>query len=141
MKMLVVEHTTVLNSTPEILLSVLLDHTNLDRFFDAKFKVISPANEGELSGGAGCIREVRTAGIRFQERICSASVEGIDYEIVGDFPLKNHHGKICFESENERTRITYQISCEPLWYTPNFLMKCILDTQILTAFKNLGKAF
>jgi hypothetical protein len=139
--MLVSKHTTLINTTPEVLLSTLLDHANLNNYFDAKFTVLSPADPDEIKGGRGCIREVRTFGIRFNERISGASTDGISYEIVGNFPMKSHQGNISFEQEKGQTRVTYEITCIPLWYTPKRLMKFILDSQIKTAFKNLGKAF
>jgi hypothetical protein len=139
--MLVRKHSALINTSPETLLNVLLEHENLSVYFDAKFTIIEPEYKGELAGGRGCVREVRASGVRFLERITTASVEGISYNIIGNFPMKNHQGNIRFDRENEKTFVTYEISCEPLWYMPNMLLKYLIDTQILTALKNLRAAF
>lgn len=135
--MLISRHSALLNTNPETLLEILLDHDNLGEYFDAKFRILKPADAGAITGGQGCHREVRTFGITFIEKITSANSSGINYEIVGNFPMKNHKGSILFESREAQTWVTYEIMCEPLWYTPNIVIKYILDSHILTAFKRL----
>lgn len=133
--------TQKIKATPEQLLCVLLDHEQLNRFFNAAFVVTRVSNEGEPAGGRGCLRQVTTRGNTFIEEIIAADLSGIQYRIVGDKPLKNHKGHIQLITANDETEIRYHIYAERSGWIPNFIIQKVLQDDISRAMKSLAAFF
>jgi len=130
-----------INTQPVHLLSLLLDHDHLARFFNAEFKEIKPAHEHELAGGVGCQRKVKTMGQCFVEEITKANLEGIDYQIVGSKPLKHHQGIITFIPNKKGTLINYYIEGISTSYLPSFVIKFLLTREITHALNKIEAHF
>ena len=80
---------------------VLLNHAQLGRFFNAKISLVKSENQGELKGGKGAIRRIRTGKIIFKEQIISASYHHICYQIIGNKPVANHQGDIYLTTSSD----------------------------------------
>ena len=123
---------------------VLLEHLQLDRFFNAKFTLIKSQNNGELNGGKGAIRQVSIGTVVFKEEIISASNEHICYRIIGNYPVSAHQGDIQLKSlgiDNKSTEVNYIIKfLGPKWIPP-FLLKFIVVSDIRKAMKKLALHF
>lgn len=139
--MLVVEYQKQIACSADTLLNTLLDHSNLDRFFNAKFKVLKPADKGELSGGKGCIRQISIWGISFEEQITRADQTRICYRVLNDFPVRQHRGEIHFHKIGEHTQVAYRIQCKSPWYIPKFVLKVILQKDIQQCLNRLGDIY
>lgn len=139
--MLVVESQKQIACSADTLLNALLDHSNLDRFFNAKFKVLKPADKGEISGGKGCIRQVSILGISFEEQIVQAEQAGICYRVLNDFPVRQHRGEIHFHKIGEHTQVSYRIQCQSPWYIPKFILKSIIQKDIQQCLNRLGDMY
>ncbi|WP_249297152.1 SRPBCC family protein [Pseudoalteromonas phenolica] len=139
--MLVVEYQKRITCSTDTLLNTLLDHSNLDRFFNAKFKVLKPANKDEITGGKGCIRQVSILGVCFEEQIIQADQTGICYQVLNDFPVRQHRGEIHFQKTGEHTQISYRIQCQSPWYIPKFVLKAILQKDIQQCLNRLGDMY
>lgn len=133
--------TQKINATPEQLLPVLLDHQQLNRFFNAVFEVTKASNDGEPVGGTGCLRQVSTRGNTFTEEIIAADFSGIHYRIVGDKPLKNHKGHIQFIAAGSETEIRYYIHAESAGWIPSFIIQKVLKGDISRALSRLAMFF
>ena len=70
-----------LNAQPKQIISTLLDHQQLHRFFNAKFKLLQAQNEGQIEGGKGAVRQVKIGKITFSEQVISADQNHISYQI------------------------------------------------------------
>jgi hypothetical protein len=134
-----------LAATPEQVSSTLLDHARLNRFFNARFLLLNYQNDGEIKGGAGSLRQVKTVGSTFNELIVSANNSHISYQIVGDKPVANHRGDIYFFAvENSvipMSEVNYHIRCSSLWWLPDFIVKYFIEKNINHALKNLKSHF
>ena len=128
-------------TTPEKLLAVLLDHAKLGRFFKAGFAVVTPANDGQIKGGQGCIRQVTIGRQQFLEEIVAASPAGICYQIIGPGPVSEHHGEISFKEQGEATLVEYKIGCNGPKWLPNFIVKYVIERDIKFALRQLAKFF
>lgn len=134
-------------ASSEALLKTLLDHEQLDRFFNARFCVVHSQNENEIKGGTGCVREIKTAGLTFQEQILKANSDEIHYQIIGDFFLTQHSGRIAFSpSINSNcsgafTDVEYTIFFHVPWYLPSKLIKYFVETDITKAMQKLKAYF
>ncbi|AXT39394.1 SRPBCC family protein [Alteromonas sp. BL110] len=136
-----VHYQRIINATPQVLRDTLLDHQNLSDFFNASFKVLKDENDGEVSGGVGCVREVSILGVRFKEEIVKADTSGIDYRVVDDFPVHAHRGSIRFSAQGSLTKVFYRISCCAPWYMPNWLLTRMLQNDIEQCLDKLGARF
>ncbi|RZQ51695.1 SRPBCC family protein [Pseudoalteromonas phenolica] len=139
--MLDVEYQKLIACSTDTLLNALLDHSNLDRFFNAKFKELKPANKDEITGGKGCIRQVSILGISFEEQITQADQTGIYYKVLNDFPVRQHRGEIHFQKTGEHTQVSYRIQCQSPWYIPKFALKAILQKDIQQCLNRLGDMY
>ncbi|TLX47463.1 SRPBCC family protein [Pseudoalteromonas phenolica] len=139
--MLVVEYQKQIACSADTLLNALLDHSNLDRFFNAKFKVLKPADKDEITGGKGCIRQVSILYVNFEEQITKADQTGICYQVLNDFPVRQHRGKIHFHKIGEHTQVSYRIQCQSPWYIPKFALKAILQKDIEQCLNRLGDIY
>lgn len=124
------------------LLAELLDHVNLSRFFNAKFELVRTQKAGEITGGAGSMRQVSMLGTSFIEEIVSASDSGICYRIVGSKPLKQHAGKILFtEVTPTTTMVDYHISGTGPWFLPDSLLQFFIGRDIEKAVNKLARLY
>ncbi len=134
-----------LNADPLQIITTLLDHQQLDRFFNAKFELIKTANSGELKGGKGAIRQVKMANATFNERIIMANPSHICYQIVGNKPVANHQGDIYLVANTGAKSITtdlnYCIRCKAPWWLPNALLKHLISKDITQALNKLQHYF
>ncbi|WP_125721825.1 SRPBCC family protein [Pseudoalteromonas rubra] len=126
-------------AAPHLVLETLLDHPRLNRFFNAQFKVVQSAVHPEIRGGSGCIREVRMLGIRFYEQILHADQSAIRYQIVGDFPVKQHHGEIRLRhnTDKQSTRVDYHVRFAAPAYVPGFVLRRLITRDINLALTRL----
>ncbi|WP_299082225.1 SRPBCC family protein [uncultured Paraglaciecola sp.] len=123
----------------------LLDHEQLNRFFNAEFLLVQAEDQGEIQGGKGAIRQVSMLGNRFQERIISANEQHISYQIIGNKPVANHQGDIYLSEDTSSpqpiTHIQYHISCTAPWWQPNFLVKHFITKDISQALNKIATLF
>jgi len=123
------------------LLEVMADHVGLTRFFKAKFSIVQEANAGEIKGGKGCIRRVSSGKNQFNEKIVSASTNGISYRITGLGPVTDHQGDIVFKNADHLTIIQYHIKFNGPKWVPDFLVKYIVTKDIKTGLIKLADYF
>ncbi|MFC3030928.1 SRPBCC family protein [Pseudoalteromonas fenneropenaei] len=124
-------------TNPSNLLSTLLDHDNLSRFFRAQISTHRTATQ-HLTGGVGCVREVRHFPFRFFELIEKADLDGIRYRILGQVPLRDHRGEITFQPHGLGTYIAYRISGTAPWWLPSGILRSAISREIQRALKNLA---
>ena len=121
---------------------ILLDHQNAGRFFDAKFIVAKIADDGEIFGGKGAIRNLNVAGVKFSEQILIANPSHIRYAIVGDRPLKNHQGNIYLDEQNPTlTSVRYTIVCQAPKWLPDKLVEFLLSQAMKKALVKINQHF
>ncbi|MBH0075568.1 SRPBCC family protein [Pseudoalteromonas sp. SWYJ118] len=134
-----------LNAQPKQIISTLLDHQQLHRFFNAKFTLLQAQDEGQIEGGKGSVRQVKIGKITFSEQIISADQNLISYQIVGDKPVANHRGDIYLTANKDIntlvTELNYCISCSAPWWMPNALLKYVITKDITQALNNLNNYF
>ena len=132
-------------ATPAQVRDVLLEHDQLNRFFDADFKLISKQNEREIAGGKGAIRQVSMLGVKFKEQIISADNQHISYKIMGNTPVAEHRGDIYFYEGNNTvtpmTEVNYKISCKSPWWLSSFVLGFFIKKDIAQALKKLALSF
>ncbi|MCJ8296160.1 MAG: SRPBCC family protein [Colwellia sp.] len=159
-----------INVTQQVLAPValvnqaLLEHSKLDRFFNAKIKQVKDENDGELVGGKGVVRQISIGKIVFEEQIISASIEHICYRIIGNWPVSDHQGDICLTSkvaskiapqpsyqpatqvssqevDIETTQLDYVIRFNSPRWLPGFLLKFFVERDIMSAMEKLAQHF
>lgn len=132
-------------ATPSQIRNILLEHEQLNRFFNANFLLINKQNEGEIKGGKGAIRQVSMTGVTFEEQIISADDTHISYQIIGNKPVAEHRGDIYFCSDSNSvtpmTEITYNINFKTAWWQPSFILVFFIKKDITQALKNLAVHF
>lgn len=129
-------------AAPNEVSKILLDHQNAGQFFDAKFNVAKTADEGEVFGGKGAIRDLNVAGVKFSEQILIANDEHIRYAIVGDRPLRGHQGNIYLKEQNpSSTSVRYTIVCEAPKWLPDKLVEFLLSQAMKKALIKINKHF
>lgn len=128
-------------TSQEQLLEILLDHPRLGRFFKAGFVVVKGEDEGQVSGGKGCIREVTIGRQKFLEEIISASLSGICYQITGPGPVSQHQGDITFSELDGSTLVEYRIRCNGPRWLPDVIVKYVIERDIKFALRQLARFF
>ena len=132
-------------ATPVQIRDVMLEHQQLNRFFNADFLLIKEQSEGEIKGGKGAVRQVNISGIKFEEQIISADNNHISYQIIGNKPVADHRGEIHFSIDNNAatpmTEITYKICCKTPWWLPSFILSLFVKKDITLALKKLSLSF
>lgn len=88
------------------IVEVLLNHAQLERFFNAQISLVKPENKGAIKGGQGAIRHITIGNIKFEEQIVSASYEHICYQIIGNKPVANHQGNIYLNTNDITTDLS-----------------------------------
>lgn len=139
--MISVNYQKAIKATPDQIFTKLIDHPNLDQFFNAKFAVIKEQDGGEPLGGKGCIRQVSIFGVSFLEEIITANKKEIRYRVLNDFPVKNHEGVISFQAQNHATTVNYSIKCQSPWYLPRFILRKVLASDIRNCLDKLGALY
>jgi hypothetical protein len=120
----------------------LLDHENLSRFFNAKFKLITKEGKGEIVGGKGAVRQVFIGRHSFNEQIICANDGHICYQIVGKGPVTKHQGDIYLITVNpSKTKILYEIQCQGPHFIPSFIVKYMIEKDIRKALVKLASYF
>ena len=131
-----------IEATPKRVLDALTQHAKLDRFFNAKFRIIKPENEGEPSGGKGTIRQVNMGRHTFLEEILYADEAHIAYRILGKGPVTEHRGDIRLAANGESgSALSYRIQCKGPKLVPDFIVKFILEKDIKRALDKLARHF
>ena len=132
----------VIAAAPSEVSKILLDHQNAGQFFDAKFNVAKTADEGEVFGGKGAIRDINVAGVKFSEQILIANDNHIRYAIIGDRPLRGHQGNIYLEAQSPcSTSVRYTIVCEAPKWLPDKLVEFLLSHAMKKALVKINKHF
>jgi len=134
-----------LAATPSQVRDILLEHEQLNRFFNAEFLLIKTQNKGEIKGGKGTIRQVSMIGVTFEELIISADNNHISYQIIGNKPVADHRGDIHFCKNNNTaapmTEITYKISGKTPWWLPSLVLGFFIKKDITQALNKLAISF
>lgn len=134
-----------LAATPSKVRDTLLEHEQLNRFFNAEFLLIKKQNKGEIKGGKGTIRQVSMIGVTFEELIISADNNHISYQIIGNKPVADHRGDILFCKDNNTatpmTEVTYKISGTAPWWLPNSVLGFFIKKDITQALNKLAISF
>jgi len=127
----------------ELVSQALLDHAQLNRFFNAEIKLIKKEHNGELSGGKGAVRQIAIGKITFEEQIISASIEHICYRIIGNKPVAQHQGDIRLTTlgDGKSTQLDYIITFKGWKCLPDFLLKFFVARDIKNAMKKLALHF
>ena len=131
--MILISETQNVKAKPAEVAKVLLDHQALDRFFNAKFVLVNPENQGELPGGKGAIRQINMLGSEFQEKIISADEHHIKYQIMGNKPVAEHCGDIylkAISAPQTKTEINDKLRCTEPWWQPSFVVAFFIKTAI-----------
>ena len=142
--MISIDLTQKVAATPSQISEVLLEHEQLNRFFNADFQLINNQNEGEITGGKGAVRQVSMLGVKFKERIISADNQHISYQIMGNKPVAEHRGDIYFYEDNAETPMTevnYKISCKAPWWLSSFVLGFFIKKDIAQALNKLANNF
>jgi hypothetical protein len=131
-----------LAAAPSEVSKILLDHQNAGQFFDAKFSIAKTADEGEVFGGKGAIRNLNVAGVKFSEQILLADDNHIRYAIIGDRPLRGHQGNIYLEEQDpSSTSVRYTIVCQAPKWLPDKLVEFLLSHAMKKALVKINKHF
>jgi hypothetical protein len=132
----------ILTATPLQIREALLEHEQLNRFFNAEFLLIKKQNEGEVKGGKGAVRQVNMLGIQFEEQIINADNNHISYQIIGNKPVADHRGEVYFyqriDASTAMTDVTYNIVCKSPWWIPSIILSYFIEKDIIQALKKLG---
>ncbi|WP_232771405.1 SRPBCC family protein [Colwellia sp. 12G3] len=148
--MITIEVTQKIEAPVAQVSQVLLDHAQLDRFFNAKIILIKAQNNGELIGGKGAVRQISIGKIVFEEEIISASNEHICYRIIGNWPVSDHQGDIHLTSQltpqvtsldSSTTQLDYIIKFNGPKWLPSILLKFFVGRDINNAMKKLALHF
>ena len=156
--MITIEVTQKISAPVEQVCQVLLDHAQLDRFFNAQIKTIKVQHEGELIGGKGAVRQISIGKIVFEEEIIKASNMHICYRIRGNWPVSNHQGDIHLTSQvtpkeapqkstdvtlldTDTTQLDYVIKFSGPKWLPDFFLKFFVGRDIKNAMKKLAEHF
>jgi len=121
--------------------NTLLEHETLTRFFDATFRVVHPSSDSTNANGAGVVREICMRGETFCEQIVTAKDGYIEYQILGNKPLKKHKGMIDIKANQQGCLVNYVIECESLWWQPSFIVKRIISHDINVGLTKLAEYF
>jgi hypothetical protein len=131
----------ILHATQLQVREILLDHEQLNRFFNAEFKLIRKENNGEIKGGKGSVRQISMMGVKFEERIINADSNHISYHIIGNKPVAEHRGDILLSQNNNfeipHTEVTYNINCKAPWWIPTFILSFLIKRDVIEALNKL----
>lgn len=120
----------------EKLKSLLLDHANLHRFFNASFSLVRES-ETAIVGGVGAIREVDIGISKFKEEVIEVTDTKIAYKVIGKALVKNHLGEITFEDSESGCNLQYCIECQSASFVPEFVLKPLLQREVIAMVQRL----
>lgn len=100
---------------PAEVFAYFADHENLGRIWAGRARRIKDGDDPTDPNGLGSVREVKGAGLAFQETIVVFEpTRRIEYQISRGSPFKNHHGVILFaEAPGGGTELAYSIGFDP----------------------------
>ncbi len=114
------------------------DHQKLSRIFGGKFKRIKDGHDPKDPNGLGSVREIRTAGLTFEETISKYEPPSlIEYVVSKGGPVKNHLGHMEFHAVEGGTKLIYSIGFDPKIPLTGGLIAGVLCT---TFHKGIPKA-
>lgn len=131
----------MINAERQEVLKQLLDHEGLSRFFSAKFQLVCTANQGEIKGGKGALRQVDTMGVSFIEEVVKADNNGMEYRIVGSWPIQQHYGRIHLSLELDKTLLHYRIEGKGPWFIPDSLLQFFIGNDVRRAMNKLAELY
>ncbi len=140
--MITIELHKIISADIDEIRTCLLDHSRLDRFFNAKFSLIKAENESEMKGGKGAVRQVTMKKNMFLEEVVMATDFHIRYQIIGKGPVTTHQGDVFLSrvADNE-SLIKYLIVCEGPKGAPDFIVKWVIERGIKKGLKKIAKHF
>lgn len=90
------------------------DHERFGRIWPGTFRRTQVSADPVNPNGLGSVREIRTAGLAFEETITGFEPpSGIEYRITRGGPLKNHVGRLEFSDVPGGTKLLYTIEFDP----------------------------
>lgn len=90
------------------------DHERFGRIWPGSFRRTQVSADPKNPDGLGSIREIRTAGMSFEETITGFEPPShIEYRITRGGPIKNHVGRLVFSDVPGGTKLDYTIEFEP----------------------------
>lgn len=89
-------------------------HENLGHLFGGKFRRIHDGHDPKDVNGLGSVREIRNAGLSFEETISRYEPPSlIEYVVSKGGPIKNHLGHMEFHTVEGGTKLLYTITFDP----------------------------
>lgn len=125
-----ISQTQTLQCSAELVVATLLEHEQLNRFFNASFAML-PAHTGIWR------RQVTMLGHQFIEHVKHNEQYSIEYHIVGPSPVKNHHAKIQLTPLKAGCQLTYVINCDAKFWQPSWLLKALITQDLKRALIKL----
>ena len=90
------------------------DHERFGRIWPGRTRRIQISADPKHPDGLGSVREIRTAGMSFEETITAFELHSrIEYRISRGGPIKNHVGRLLFNEVPGGTKLEYTIEFEP----------------------------
>lgn len=88
-------------------------HENFGKLFPGRTRRIKDSEDPADPNGLGSVREVRIGLVRLEETITRFERPGcIEYRVTRGWPVRNHLGRLSFESVAGGTQLEYTISFE-----------------------------
>ena len=105
------------------------DHEKFGKVLGIRCRRIRDGADTRDVNGLGSVREIRMAGMKFEETITKfESPIVIEYQVTRGSPIKNHLGRLVFTDEPGGTHLTYTISFDPKIPGTGGLIAGILNT-------------
>lgn len=90
------------------------DHVKFGRIWGGRFTRVQDGQDPREPNGLGSVREIRTAGLVFEETITTFQKPSlIEYKVSKGGPIKNHLGHIEFSEVEGGTKVNYTITFDP----------------------------
>ena len=121
------------------------DHGNLGRVWGGRFTRSKDGQDPKDVNGLGSVREIRTAGMKFEETITKYQPPSvIEYQVTRGSPIKNHLGRMLFSDADGGTKLVYTIAFDPRIPFTGWLVSRILSstwrTGVARAVKDIAAA-
>lgn len=89
------------------------EHENFGTLFPGRTRRIRPSDDAAQPNGLGSVREVKVGLVRLEETITRyESPACIEYRVTSGWPVRNHLGRLGFESVAGGTQLEYTICFE-----------------------------
>lgn len=106
------------------------DHEKFGRVWPGRTRRIHESPDPLEPNGLGSVREVRSAGLAFEETITAFEAPArIEYRITKGGPIKNHRGELRFAEVTGGTKLEYTIEFDPKLPLTGGLIASILCTS------------